>query len=65
MGLDLGNILSTMGTVYVGDPYSLEPGYSIGGVTSDVGIILNNLLGLLGTISHPVPSFHSRRISLR
>lgn len=49
MGLDLGGILATMGTVWVGNPLSLTPGFSIGGYTSESENILDNLFGLLGT----------------
>lgn len=49
MGLDVGGILSTLGTVLVGNPVSTSPGFSIG--TADPGSqdALGNLLGLLGT----------------
>ncbi|KAG0650752.1 Dothistromin biosynthesis peroxidase dotB [Hyphodiscus hymeniophilus] len=49
MGLDLGPILAIMGTVFVGDPLSLSPSFSIGGETSAVSNLLFNGLGLLGT----------------
>ncbi|KAI1865624.1 hypothetical protein JX265_007947 [Neoarthrinium moseri] len=49
MGVDLITVLSVMGTVGVGNPLSLNPGFSIGGETSKVSNILGNLLGLLGT----------------
>ena len=48
MGLDLGLPLAVMGTVFVGDPLSLDPGFSIGGETPAVENLLDNLLGLLG-----------------
>jgi hypothetical protein len=48
MGLDLITILAVMGTVGVGNPLSLNPGFSIGGESSKVSNILGNLLGLLG-----------------
>jgi hypothetical protein len=48
MGLDLGGILATMGTVFVGNPLSIAPGFSIGGVDSGVSNILENVFGLLG-----------------
>jgi hypothetical protein len=48
MGIDLITILATMGTVGVGNPLSLTPGFSIGGVSSKVSNILDNLLGLIG-----------------
>jgi hypothetical protein len=48
MGLDLGGILATMGTVFVGNPLSLSPGFSIGGETGAVENILGNVFGLLG-----------------
>lgn len=49
MGLDLGLILTVMGTVFVGDPLSLDPGFSIGDASSGAQNILGNLIGLLGT----------------
>lgn len=42
-------ILAVMGTVFVGDPLSLDPGFSIGGESSAVENALGNVLGLLGT----------------
>ncbi|KAF4451296.1 hypothetical protein F53441_5717 [Fusarium austroafricanum] len=49
MGVDLATILATMGTVFVGNPLSLSPGFSIGGVSSGAHNILGDLAGLLGT----------------
>ncbi|KAK9769583.1 hypothetical protein AB5N19_11760 [Seiridium cardinale] len=49
MGVDLITVLSVMGTVGVGNPLSLTPGFSIGGETSKVSNILGNVGGLLGT----------------
>ncbi|OLN88356.1 Aromatic peroxygenase 1 [Colletotrichum chlorophyti] len=49
MGLDLGSILSVMGTVFVGNPLSLNPGFSIGYTTAGSQNLLGNLIGLLGT----------------
>ncbi len=48
MGLDLITILAIMGTVGVGDPLSLTPGFSIGGPSKKVSNVLGNLFGLLG-----------------
>lgn len=48
MGLDLAGILAVMGTVFVGNPISLNPGFSIGGPTSSVSSVLGNVFGLLG-----------------
>jgi hypothetical protein len=48
MGLDLGGVLAIMGTVFVGDPLSLNPGFSIGGPTDAVENLLGNAFGLLG-----------------
>ena len=48
MGLDLGGALAVMGTVFVGNPLSLSPGFSIGGQTGSVENLLGNVLGLLG-----------------
>lgn len=46
MGLDLALILGIMGTVWTGNPLSLDPGFSIGGPASPN--LLGNALGLLG-----------------
>ncbi|KAJ5825340.1 hypothetical protein N7474_002478 [Penicillium riverlandense] len=48
MGIDLATVLAVMGTVWVGDPISLDPSFSIGGVTPAVTDLLDNLGGLLG-----------------
>jgi hypothetical protein len=49
-GMDIGlaTVLSTMGTVWTGDPLSLSPGFSIDGYHPKVMNLLGNLLGLLG-----------------
>ncbi|KAK8055643.1 hypothetical protein PG993_000870 [Apiospora rasikravindrae] len=49
MGIELITVLSVMGTVGVGNPLSLHPGFSIGGKSRKSSNILGNLLGLLGT----------------
>jgi len=51
MGLDLALILGVMGTVWTGNPLSLNPGFSIGGTAAGDGSdnILGNLVGILGT----------------
>lgn len=48
MGIELITVLAIMGTAGVGDPLSLNPGFSIGGESSKVSNILGNLGGLLG-----------------
>lgn len=48
MGIELITVLSVMGTVGVGNPLSLTPGFSIGGKSRKSSNILGNLLGLLG-----------------
>ncbi|KAH8711867.1 Chloroperoxidase [Phaeosphaeriaceae sp. PMI808] len=50
MGIELATILGIMGTVWTGNPVSLNPGFSIGGrAASDNGDnLLGNLVGLLG-----------------
>jgi len=48
MGLDLAGALAIMGTVFVGNPLSLNPGFSIGGESTAVYNILGNVLGLAG-----------------
>ncbi|KAH0280839.1 Cloroperoxidase, partial [Aureobasidium melanogenum] len=49
MGIELITVLAVMGTVGVGNPLSLNPGFSIGGKSQKSNNILGNLLGLLGT----------------
>jgi hypothetical protein len=49
MGIDLVTLLAAMGTVGVGNPLSLKPGFSIGGKSRKANNLLGNLLGLLGT----------------
>lgn len=49
MGLDLGGVLAVLGTVFVGSPLSLDPGFSIGGPDPGVHNLLGDLFGLLGT----------------
>nr|DAD54583.1 TPA_asm: putative aromatic peroxidase [Fusarium equiseti] len=48
MGIDLATILTTMGVVFVGNPLSLNPGFSIGSTPKGNDNILGNLVGLLG-----------------
>lgn len=52
MGIDLALILGIMGTVWTGNPLSLDPGFSIGGTSAGDGSdnVLGNLVGILGTI---------------
>jgi hypothetical protein len=49
MGTDLALILGVMGTVWTGNPLSLNPGFSIGGPGADN--LLGNVLGLVGKYS--------------
>lgn len=49
MGIELSTILGVLGTVFVGNPLSLNPGFSIGYAASGSQNILGNVLGLLGT----------------
>ena len=53
MGIDLALILGVMGTVWTGNPLSLDPGFSIGGTVDGDGSgnILGNLVGILGALS--------------
>jgi hypothetical protein len=48
MGTELSLILGVMGTVWTGNPLSLNPGFSIGGSPpgAESGGILGNLIGL-------------------
>lgn len=55
MGTDLATLLATLGTVWTGNPLSINPGFSIGGRDPGVNNILGNGLGLLGT-PLPLPS---------
>ncbi|KAJ4413762.1 hypothetical protein N0V82_008351 [Gnomoniopsis sp. IMI 355080] len=48
-GVDLATVLGLISVLFVGDPLSTNPGYSIGGPTAKVKNLLNNLGGLLGT----------------
>ncbi|OCL08805.1 putative oxidase [Glonium stellatum] len=49
MGIDLATILATMGTVWAGNPLSIDAGFSIGGPTSANHDIFGDIFGLLGT----------------
>ena len=49
MGIDLATILGVMGTVWTGNPLSLDPSFSIGGRDTGVNNLLGNLDGLLGS----------------
>ena len=48
MGVDLATVLAVMGTVWGGNPLSLDPSFSIGGKDTGVENLLSNLGGLLG-----------------
>lgn len=48
MGIDLATLLATLGTIFVGNPLSLNPGFSIGGADPGAQNLLDNGLGLLG-----------------
>ncbi|KAB8200630.1 Chloroperoxidase [Aspergillus parasiticus] len=48
LGVDLATILGAMGTVWTGNPLSLDPSFSIGGGNTGVNNLLGNLGGLLG-----------------
>lgn len=63
MGLDLITILAVMGTVGVGNPLSLNPGFSIGGKSSKANNILDNLFGLLGASTLPFPRPYADLVS--
>lgn len=47
MSIELALILGVMGTVWTGNPVSLNPGFSIGGMPNNDNL-LGNLVGLLG-----------------
>jgi hypothetical protein len=59
MGVDLGGALAVFGTAVAGNAVSLNPGFSMGGKTSNSANILGNLLGLLGK---DLPLFPSRSV---
>lgn len=61
MSVELGGLLAVMGTVFVGNPLSLDPGFSIGGESTAVSNLLGNVLGLLGIVASKV--FIARRTS--
>jgi hypothetical protein len=48
-GVDLSSVLALLSVIFVGNPVSLNPSYSIGGATSNVENLLDNLGGILGT----------------
>jgi hypothetical protein len=56
MGSDLGTALAAFGTSFAGNMISLNPGFSMGGKTSNSQSLLGNVLGLLGTYSLPSSS---------
>ncbi|CAD6593541.1 MAG: hypothetical protein ASARMPRED_007636 [Alectoria sarmentosa] len=49
MGIDLGTFLAVFGTTFDGDPFSLDPGYSIGGPATS-----EDILGGLGLLETPL-----------
>lgn len=55
MGAELALVLGLMGTVWTGNPISVNPGFSIGGRIdgNNPGNLLDNLVGLLGVFMHP------------
>lgn len=48
-GVDLATVLGLISVLFVGNPLSTDPSYSIGGATPQVENLLDNLGGLLGT----------------
>lgn len=58
-GVDLATVLGLISVLFVGNPLSLNPSYSIGGPTANVENLLDNLGGLLGT---PMGLDHSHNI---
>lgn len=57
MGTELGGALSVFGTAVAGNLVSLNPGFSMGGITPASSNLLGNLLGLLGTLTLVVALF--------
>ncbi|KAF1943015.1 Cloroperoxidase [Clathrospora elynae] len=49
MGIDIATLVAAIGTVFVGNPLSLSPGFSIDGKSSKASNVLGNLFGVLGT----------------
>lgn len=49
MGIDLALVLGVLGVVWTGNPISLDPSFSIGGNSTAVENLLDNLGGILGT----------------
>jgi hypothetical protein len=64
MGVDLATVLAIMGTVWTGDPLSLDPSFSIGGRDTGVNNLLNNLGGILGTNTFMIYHSSFRRFYL-
>ncbi|KKY32948.1 putative oxidase [Diaporthe ampelina] len=58
-GVDLATVLGLISVLFVGNPLSVSPSYSIGGPTPAVENLLDNLGGLLGT---PAGLAHSHNI---
>ncbi len=48
LGIDVTTFLAMFGTVVIGNPISLNPGFSIGNETKKSQNVLGNILGLLG-----------------
>ncbi|KAI1858997.1 hypothetical protein JX265_004604 [Neoarthrinium moseri] len=49
MNIDLGTVLVTLALVFTGNPLSINPTFSIGGIDRRVNNIAGNLGGLIGT----------------
>jgi hypothetical protein len=65
MDIVLATILGVMGTVDVGNPLSLDPGFSIGGKSHKVSNLLDNISGLVGTVLGLIKGYKSFLMSLQ
>jgi hypothetical protein len=62
MGTDLSLILGIMGTVWTGNPLSLNPGFSIGGPPPTSSGLLGSVTGLLtgkSNLSYDFQMYHN------
>jgi hypothetical protein len=65
MDIVLATILGVMGAVDVGNPLSLDPGFSIGGMSDKVSNLLDNISGLVGTVLSLIKGYNNFLISLQ
>jgi hypothetical protein len=68
MGTELSLVLGIMGTVWTGNPLSLNPGFSIGGPPPPASDLLGSLTGFLTGMSSIIDSckqFHTHHPQVR